>query len=392
MASIGAPVGNRSGAPVRNRQGDQKIIIDLLAKVPAAAGGQLENWGVPIDPGPDGVCAEELAAAILGFQSFWQSRGKLRVADGAIDPGGSTFRQLLAVGVSPRSTGTGVPAEGVTVTITEEPVPIDTRWRVVHPAVRNSKGVMTSSQEQGKFKAFHLKVEKPQGIFWVGAAVPDGCTDFSHAHIFHHPSANQHKNAKKLPDCPDEQYEMLGGGWRELERNYTHLVGVQHAASGIGYPLLVPLIRFSAYQKPADSNDIFASSPITTIREILLTLSKGSTNFIANSFSTSSFSNGIVLQANTISHFGGLVKYAVDYDSAHLKNPGRNITPTSNMAVFRYSGKPNPARSTREFVMPWHTWPPETTGGLKEDSVVLHHNIVMTCHFDAMKNNTVKSL
>ena len=38
-----------------------------------------------------------------------------------------------------------------------------------------------------QIREFRFEVEKPNGKFWVGVAVPDGTTDFQRAHVFFHP-------------------------------------------------------------------------------------------------------------------------------------------------------------------------------------------------------------
>lgn len=87
---------------VTNWARDQVKIIQLLASVPAAQGGQKESWTVPPLAGADGACPSHLADAIWSFQQYWKSRGEFHNIDGVVDPGGHTVRKLDQLGSGPK--------------------------------------------------------------------------------------------------------------------------------------------------------------------------------------------------------------------------------------------------------------------------------------------------
>jgi hypothetical protein len=77
-------VGRRRGRDSRNRVSDQKIIQDLLNRIPASrggAGGSLNERMI------DGICSNKLHLAILNFQK----KHVPQFADGHVDPGGRTL-------------------------------------------------------------------------------------------------------------------------------------------------------------------------------------------------------------------------------------------------------------------------------------------------------------
>ncbi len=84
----------KGSAPPGNKAVDQKKIIGVLASIPSAQGGMKEAWSRQPQPGPDGMCLDELADAIWNFQSFWKANGTFKNIDGVVDPGGNTLRVL----------------------------------------------------------------------------------------------------------------------------------------------------------------------------------------------------------------------------------------------------------------------------------------------------------
>jgi hypothetical protein len=94
MSEIVSSVGIRNGMPCYNRISDQRIVIDLLNRIPESEGGTLQVGGVPaIFPElEERHCSPELHTAILRFQEAHP--GEIQSADGHVDPGLNTIRAL----------------------------------------------------------------------------------------------------------------------------------------------------------------------------------------------------------------------------------------------------------------------------------------------------------
>ncbi|HLK82767.1 MAG TPA: hypothetical protein VKT99_14910 [Xanthobacteraceae bacterium] len=78
-------VGRRHGRDSRNRIADQKIVQDLLNRIPASAGGA---GGSLNERMVEGICSNKLHLAILNFQ---RKNLPPQLADGHVDPGGRTL-------------------------------------------------------------------------------------------------------------------------------------------------------------------------------------------------------------------------------------------------------------------------------------------------------------
>ncbi len=89
------PVGIRwQKTQVLNSVRDQRTVIDLLARIGKDEGGMAHLWETQPLAGPAGVCPAQVATAIRAFQTQWVARGILRLADGVVDPGGASLRQM----------------------------------------------------------------------------------------------------------------------------------------------------------------------------------------------------------------------------------------------------------------------------------------------------------
>jgi hypothetical protein len=84
IMGLTSSVGRRHGRDSRNRVGDQKIIQNLLNRIPAnrgGAGGSLNERLL------EGICSHKLHSAILNFQK----KNLPQFADGHVDPDGRTL-------------------------------------------------------------------------------------------------------------------------------------------------------------------------------------------------------------------------------------------------------------------------------------------------------------
>ena len=95
---LDGPVGLRWGTQnVLNLMDDQQYIIDQLGQIDESLGGKKSYYSSTGDVPkalPNGKCDPDLVEAILDFQRFWISQGKLKVADGVIDRRGPSLRLM----------------------------------------------------------------------------------------------------------------------------------------------------------------------------------------------------------------------------------------------------------------------------------------------------------
>src|SRR5258707_1003743 len=77
-------VGRRAGRDSRNHINDQKVIQDLLNRIPASAGGA---GGTLNERMVEGISSNKLYLAIVNFQK----KNVPKFADGHVDPGGRTL-------------------------------------------------------------------------------------------------------------------------------------------------------------------------------------------------------------------------------------------------------------------------------------------------------------
>jgi|SRR5215475_5668412 len=81
-------VGRRHGRDSRNRVSDQKIVQELLNKIPASAGGAGGSLNGRM---VEGICSNNLYSAILQFQN----KNVPQFADGHVDPNSPTFVAMV---------------------------------------------------------------------------------------------------------------------------------------------------------------------------------------------------------------------------------------------------------------------------------------------------------
>ncbi len=118
------PVGIRwKSTQVRNSVDDQRSVIDLLARIRKSDGGMLEDWTTRPAPGVDRNCPKDLATAILNFQTHWYAKRALTVADGVVDPTGTSLRLMNQLALPEQPGANGVVDEIVKIDIVVAIVP-----------------------------------------------------------------------------------------------------------------------------------------------------------------------------------------------------------------------------------------------------------------------------
>lgn len=332
MTELSGPVGVRNGVTqVANAPNDQGKITKLLWTIAPANGG-MNGVSAPPAAGSPKRCAPALATAISAFQAFWVSRGEFRVADGVVDPRGTTLRKLDALA------GGAAPAPGPTPGFTDlkvlrfqQTLPVQSGGLTIPsiapasampflfaPVTKNA--ALMEAAAGGTVFDLLFKIEKNGAIFWVGACVPAGTTDFSRAYIFFHPDT--------ISSTDDAGYPNFTGRWPTVRQRYVLPEGLQMAAVR-AMPLIVPFMTNASRANNAHTN-LFADRGVETLDDIIagIQISMGQTGTFASvrEIGVASFSSGVDHLARFAEKLGasGLIREQIDLDSAFMIVPHKN--------------------------------------------------------------------
>jgi hypothetical protein len=198
-----------------------------------------------------------------------------------------------------------------------------------------------------------FQIRKDGQTYWVGAAVPEGTTDFTRAQVFFHPTVIN----GGVVHAADADYPTFSGGWSRSLQRYVNMQGVQlaHASKTT---LIVPFMTMASLS--GSSAYMFATRPIETLNAIMSAVSEVATgkpdpvNVLR--IGASSFSSGIVALTRFIRTFGSsrLILETTDFDSAFIIGSRRTL-PQSPGAIARVFSQVEPFHQTPG----WTTIPPK---------------------------------
>ena len=333
MTELSGPVGLRNGVTqVGNAPDDQSKVIALLWSIEPANAGMKGVSPAPA-AGPPKRCPATLAAAIGAFQRFWVKRGEFRVADGVVDPRGSTLRKLdaLAGGVLPTPPG---PTPGFIdgkVLRSQQTLPVQSAGLsipsiapasampfLVAPVMKNA--ALVEGAAAGAVFDLLFRIEKDGVLFWVGACVPAGTADFSRAYIFFHPDT--------ISSTDDAAYASFTGRWPTVRQRYVLPEGLQMAAVR-AMPLIVPFMTNASRANDGRTN-LFAERGVETLNDIVaaIQIAIGQTGTFASlqQIGVASFSSGVDHLARFATKLGGsgLIREQIDLDSAFMVSAHKN--------------------------------------------------------------------
>lgn len=280
--SIGAAVGIRNGTSVMpNQQRDLNTIMDLLDRIPVARGGSMEIGGVWASD-RNAQIAEVTAQIIL-----FQTANNRPVIDGVVDPGGGTLKLMNQLAKEPP------PA---TITATRVPAPggleeaFSSTVLVAEVNSMNGRGLLTPAWLPTQYDRRLIRVEG-SSITWFGVVVPKNAGGSRFGKI-------PHINFTPTPiqgGYHDGTYDSFGG-WDNLWRDYTSVIGGQVALSGADQILVLPFYRTIQANKLGDFllnwKETIAAVVTAAIDSIDATALRDSYTF--DRIVTSSFSNGYV--------------------------------------------------------------------------------------------------
>jgi hypothetical protein len=193
-------------------------------------------------------------------------------------------------------------------------------------------------------REFLFELRKDGHIFWVGASVRDGVTDFTKAQVFFHPTVINGGSVH----AADRDYPKFTGGWSKSIQRYVAMQGGL-LASVRETPLIVPFMTMAA-NSGRSSSYMFASEPVETLNAIVTALQTAVTGktdpVVAGQIGVSSFSSGIGAMRLFISAFGssGLIIETTDFDGPFIRGTPRVITqsPGATGRVISQIAPPKP--------------------------------------------------
>ena len=188
---------------------------------------------------------------------------------------------------------------------------------------------LVGASADGQMIKLRLEIQKNGETFWVGAAVPEGTTDFSRCYIYFYPDT--------LPN--DNGYKTFTG-WTGLETNYLEKIGAQMAAAK-KMTLIVPYTTNASINA---KHNMFASQGVETLNDIMTAIqTEVSHDPIAmavgeavkaqqgslQAIGVASFSSGV----NHVNRFvdtvgsSGLIREIIDFDAQWIKVKNRPLKP-----------------------------------------------------------------
>ena len=182
-------------------------------------------------------------------------------------------------------------------------------------------------RQTGTIREFLFEMTKDGHVYWIGAAVPAGTSDFSKVQVFFHPTVKQNG----VVHVREEDYPTFTGGWSGSLQRYVAMQGGQLAGAR-KTALIVPFMTMAAYSGRAPAY-MFATTPLDTLNAIMtavrdaVTPAGGAPINVAK-IGVSSFSSGIGAMRLFIGSYGwsGLIAETTDFDSPFIKAEPKVMT------------------------------------------------------------------
>lgn len=182
-------------------------------------------------------------------------------------------------------------------------------------------------RQTGSIREFLFEMTKDGHIYWIGAAVPAGTTDFSKVQVFFHPTVVQ--NGHVIAE--DGDYRTFVGGWSGSLQRYVEMQGCQLSGAR-QTTLIVPFMTKASWGGKAPAY-MFATTPLDTLNAIMtavrdaVTPAGGAPIHVAK-IGVSSFSSGIGAMRLFIGSYGwsGLIAETTDFDGPFITAEPKVIT------------------------------------------------------------------
>jgi hypothetical protein len=178
-------------------------------------------------------------------------------------------------------------------------------------------------------REFLFEIRKDGGIYWVGASVRDGTSDFTKAQVFFHPTVIN----GGVVHAKDTDYPTFTGGWSGSLQRYVAMQGGQLAGAR-PTALIVPFMTMAANSGSSPAY-MFATQPVETLNAIISAVHKAATGASSGSvrvaqISVSSFSSGIGAMRLFLKtfHSTGLIVETTDFDGPFIRGSSKTVTTT----------------------------------------------------------------
>jgi hypothetical protein len=194
-----------------------------------------------------------------------------------------------------------------------------------------------------------FKVTKDGAVFWVGAAVPLGTTDFTKVQVFFHPTVVQGRPPNQVVHARDADYPAFTGGWSGSLQRYVAMEGGQLAGAR-QVALLVPFTTMAALGGGA--THMFTTDPVATLSFITAAIQSTFDPLHLlpppplTAVGVASFSSGITAMRMFINAMrpSGLVREVIDFDSPFIVGEPAELTlsPGAVSSCYTQTPRPNP--------------------------------------------------
>jgi hypothetical protein len=229
-----------------------------------------------------------------------------------------------------------------------------------------------------------FKVTKNGAVFWVGAAVPFGATDFTKIQVFFHPTVVQ----GDVVHARDTDYPNFTGGWSGALQRYIALQGGQLAGAR-RVPMLVPFTTMAALAS-GSPNNMFTVDPVATLSNITAAIQSTFVPFLPppdlTAVGVTSFSSGIHAMREFIKAMkpSGLVREVIDFDSPFIFGQPAELTLSPGAVSSCYTQVPraNPPQGYRFM-------PPSSFANLTRPDRDPHACIGFMMYFTAMLTSVI---
>jgi hypothetical protein len=317
--------GSVGRAPADNRSADvilvQAFMTAWLNKINSPQIGIAAVW-------KPGVYDNTLGDVI----QFFQKKRTLPWADGRVDRDGRTWKEMVSLvkgGLnvpewidppSPNAAFTDLKVLRFRQTLPGNPAgfkipaiaPASVTPFLFRPVPKNA--ILIEGSAEATIRELLIKIEKNGVIFWVGAVVPAGTSDFSRAYLFFHPDT--------IGPTDDAGYADFTGRWPTVQR-YVVPLGLQMAAVK-QMVLIVPFMTCASRSNAASTN-LFADRGLDTLNDIMtaIQISVGQTGIRQSlaRLGVSSYSSGVNHLARFASKLGGtgVIGEQIDFDSPFMR-------------------------------------------------------------------------
>ena len=322
--------------------------------------------------------------------TFFQRRRTLPVADGRVDRNGRTWREMLVVvktltgfdlpgWVDPPAPKPAKPRfTDLKVLRFQQILPKTGASKIERPSIEPASFIpylfrpvpptaaLVQGKSDGEMHEFRFKIEKGGAVFWVGAAVPKGTTDFSRMYVFFHPDTM----GGETPNYA----EFVGQRWSDATR-YVQQMGSQMAMIK-KIPVVVPFMTSDSAANTAKTN-LFGDHGQETLNDLAaaMQISVGNTGAFpkVKDVGVASFSSGVHHLVRFAKKLGpsGLIREQIDFDGPFDKRPHDAPSTLQNCTNWTVTQEPAPFGKRSG----WIYLPPKTAFTSVREQNTIHGKI-----------------